>query len=245
MTTSADPKHSPATEGPQDKNSPAVTLKANLAPLTTLSFASASLEDIGASLAARKADAPALFNNLPCVIDLSGLDPAVTPLAELHGLCRDNGLLPIAVRNVGEHWQEQVAALGLADLGKGNTRRGGSKASAPEPETPPSRAIKVHTGNIRSGQQFYFDGDLVIQGMVSAGAEVLATGDIHVYGALRGRVLAGIKGDETAIVGCQQFDGELVAIAGHYRLFDSDNPYRDQALLIRLDDGSLNISTLS
>lgn len=239
MVTHAD--HQNASPG---KDSQAVVLKASLAPLTTLSFASASLEDIGASLAVRKADAPALFNNLPCVIDLTGLDPQGIPLSALYDLCRANGLLPIAVRNVGASWQEQVTALGLADLGKGNSRRGGEKAAAPQPEMPPSRALKVHTGNIRSGQQLYFDGDLVIQGMVSAGAEVLATGDIHVYGALRGRVLAGIKGDDTAIVGCQQFDGELVAIAGHYRLFDSDNPYRDQALLIRLDEGALNISTL-
>lgn len=225
--------------------SPVVTLKASLTPLTTLSFANSSLADIGASLASRKADAPALFNNLPCVIDLTGLDVAAVPLAALHQLCRDNGLLPIAVRNVSDSWQSQIAALGLADLGKGNSRRGGDKAAVPEPEAVPTRAIKVHTGNIRSGQQLHFDGDLVIQGMVSAGAEVLATGDVHVYGALRGRVLAGIKGDETAIVGCQQFDGELVAIAGHYRLFDSDNEYRDQGLLIRLDEGTLNISTLS
>jgi len=245
MSTSAESQSAQNQDNLANKEGPAVTLKASLAPLTTLSFATDSLAAIGASLAARKTDAPALFNNLPCVIDLTGLDPAVTSLADLHSLCRDNGLLPIAVRNVSAEWQDQLAALGLADLGKGNTRRGGSKAPAPEPEMPPSRAIKVHTGNIRSGQQFYFDGDLVIQGMVSAGAEVLATGDIHVYGALRGRVLAGIKGDETAIVGCQQFDGELVAIAGHYRLFDSDNPYQGQALLIRLDEGTLNISTLS
>ncbi len=223
---------------------PAVTLKASMAPLTTLSFTTTVLDEIGASLASRRADAPALFNQLPCVIDLAGLDPVVAPLSALCGLCRDNGLLPIAVRNNAESWREQVETLGLADLGKGNARRGaGSRRE--QPEAPPTRAIRVHAGNVRSGQQLRFDGDLVIQGMVSAGAEVLATGDVHVYGALRGRVLAGIKGDETAIVGCHQFDGELVAIAGHYRLFDSDNPYREQALLIRLEGDSLNITTLS
>lgn len=228
-----------------------LTLRAALVPLTTLSFDNLDLPAIRAILAQKQADAPALFNNLPCVIDLAGLDPGLIPLADLHALCLDCGLLPIAVRNVSEPWAGQLAPLRLADLGKGNQRRvatpepAAGDAAPVAPEAAPSRALRVHTGNVRSGQQLHFDGDLVIQGMVSPGAEVLATGDIHVYGALRGRVLAGIKGDESAVIGCQQFDGELVAIAGHYRIFDTDHPHRDQGVVIRLDDGSLNISTLS
>lgn len=278
-----------------------LTLKAALVPLTTLSFDNTDLDGIRTILAQKQADAPALFNNLPCVLDLSGLDAALIPLADLYGLCLECGLLPIAVRNVTADWSPQLAPLRLADLGKGNTRRtiaapdaeapaadgsvgdaspGGvslgaaSSGEAPsgdassgdvsaaetslgegaadtpvavevQPAAPLMRALKVHTGNIRSGQQMYFDGDLVIQGTVSPGAEVLATGDIHIYGVLRGRVLAGIKGDESAIVGCHHFDGELIAIAGHYRLFDNDHPHQGQSVVIRLDDGSLNISTLS
>ena len=234
-----------------------LTLRAALVPLTTLSFGNLDLAAIRAILAQKQADAPALFNNLPCVIDLAGLDPAVMALADLHALCLDCGLLPIAVRNVSEPWAPQLGPLRLADLGKGNNRRavaaepqagegGQAVAAAPAvPDAAPTRALRVHTGNVRSGQQLHFDGDLVIQGMVSPGAEVLATGDVHVYGVLRGRVLAGVKGDETAVIGCQQFDGELVAIAGHYRTFDTDHPHRDQGVVIRLDDGSLNISTLS
>lgn len=249
-----------------------LTLKAALVPLTTLSFDNTDLDGIRAILAQKQADAPALFNNLPCVLDLSGLDASRIPLADLYGLCLECGLLPIAVRNVTPEWSPQLAPLRLADLGKGNVRRtvAGPEAAAPAadapagdsagntvdaaaaiataeapPAAPLMRAIKVHTGNIRSGQQMYFDGDLVIQGTVSPGAEVLATGDIHIYGVLRGRVLAGIKGDESAIVGCHHFDGELIAIAGHYRLFDNDHPHQGQSVVIRLDDGSLNISTLS
>ncbi len=174
-------------------------------------------------------------------------------LDALYQSCREFGLLPIGVRNVAAHWDEQLARLGLADLGKNAGRRQGTGADqttdasgtpSADPDPPAPRALKVHVGNIRSGQQLYFDGDLVVQGMVNPGAEILATGDIHVYGALRGRVLAGVKGDQSALIGCQQFDVELVAIAGEYRLFEDEHPYENQAVLIRLDDGTLNINSV-
>ena len=80
--------------------------------------------------------------------------------------------------------------------------------------------------------------------MVSAGAEVLATGDIHIYGTLRGRALAGVKGDESAIIACQQFDPELVAIAGQYRLFEEQQEQRQQPVAVSLQDGTLNITSV-
>ena len=102
----------------------------------------------------------------------------------------------------------------------------------------------MHVGNVRSGQQLYFDGDLIVQGTVNPGAEVLATGDIHVYGTLRGRVLAGIKGDESAVIACVQFDGELIAIAGQYRLFEEEHPHQNQSVVIRLVDDNLQFSAM-
>lgn len=249
-----------------------LSLKAALIPLTTLNFTGLSLDEIRAELRRKQSEAPALFRNLPCVLDLTGLAPETTPLGELHAACVESGLQPIAVRNAGEAWTSQLENLQLADLGTRNPRRvespapasttpesagesgqaspdlpegslpEGTGATPPEPALPP-RAIRVHKGNIRSGQQFHFDGDLVIQGTVNPGAEVLATGDIHVYGALRGKVLAGIKGDESAVIGCQQFDPELVAIAGHYRLFEEEHPEHNQSVVIRLEGDALNITS--
>lgn len=260
-----------------------LSLKAALIPITTLNFSGLSLDDIRAQLQKKQSEAPALFNNLPCVLDLAGMAADAIPLDQLHGVCVENGLQPIAVRNAGETWAAQIATLQLADLGTRNPRRGegssrdegsphgedslhgeGSASEAgqdekngsastpaedaastglPAPDVFPPRAIRVHKGNIRSGQQFHFDGDLVIQGTVNPGAEVLATGDIHVYGAMRGKVLAGIKGDESAVIGCQQFDPELVAIAGHYRLFEEEHPEHNQSVVIRLVDDTLNITS--
>lgn len=240
-----------------------LSLKAALIPLTTLNFAGLTLDEVRAELGKKQSEAPALFRNLPCVLDLAGLEAGTMPLADLHATCVNCGLQPIAVRNAGETWAAQLEALQLADLGTRNPRRvetppeqpaatddgnasaatvSSRQAEAAEPALP-VRAIRVHKGNIRSGQQFHFDGDLVIQGTVNPGAEVLATGDIHVYGAMRGKVLAGIKGDESAVIGCQQFDPELVAIAGHYRLFEEEHPEHNQAVVIRLLEDTLNITS--
>lgn len=221
-----------------------LTLKATLAPLTTLSVAGLDLEQVREALGRKQAEAPALFNRLPCVLDLAGFDGDVMTLEQLHQVCVDCGLLPIAAQNVLPQWQEPLAALRLADLGRGGGRR--SETAAETPERPPApRALKVHTGNIRSGQQFHFDGDLIIQGTINPGAEVLATGDIHVYGPVRGRVLAGIKGDGSAVVACQQFDPELLAIAGQYRTFEEAHPHCNQPVVARLDGDSLNLTSIS
>lgn len=227
----------------------AVSLKAGLVPLTTLHFSSNNVADIRAELEKKQAEAPALFRHLPCVLDLSTLDHQQLALADLQQICRDCGLLPVAVRNAGNDWQTQAEALHLADLGKGTSRAAARQQDTPAKDsgndTPaPARAVKIHTGNIRSGQQLYNDGDLIIFGMVSAGAEVLATGDIHIYGTLRGRALAGVKGDESAIIACQQFDPELVAIAGQYRLFEEQQEQRQQPVAVSLQDGTLNITSV-
>lgn len=83
------------------------------------------------------------------------------------------------------------------------------------------RAAKIVRQTIRSGQQVYAPGgDLVIIGSVSTGAEILADGDIHVYGTLRGRALAGVRGNQNASIFCHCLQGELISIAGIYLLSD-------------------------
>jgi septum site-determining protein MinC len=79
----------------------------------------------------------------------------------------------------------------------------------------------LHDKPVRSGQQVYARGrDLVLTALVGNGAEVIADGSIHVYGALRGRALAGAQGDEGARIFCREFHAELVSIAGQYRVFE-------------------------
>lgn len=211
-------------------------LKAGSVSLTTLQMQSNDLDVLEATLAQKHSEAPSLLRNLPCALDLAGFTPEDLNLPALLSLCRRYGLLPIAVRNADLIWQPGLEALKLADLGANRTKTRTTTAN-------PKR-IKVHQGNVRSGQQLFQDGDLIIFGTVSAGAEVLATGDVHIYGTLRGRVLAGVKGDENAVISCQQFDAELVAIAGQYRVLE-EKPVSSHPCVVRLMDGNLNIQSIS
>lgn len=94
-------------------------------------------------------------------------------------------------------------------------------SSTPSPETSAAQRApaKIIRHAVRSGQQVYAPrGDLIVIGSVSAGAEILADGNIHVYGSLRGRALAGVKGDTEAHIFCQKLEAELLSIAGHYKM---------------------------
>ncbi|WP_334020031.1 septum site-determining protein MinC [Alteromonas sp. S015] len=84
------------------------------------------------------------------------------------------------------------------------------------------KPAKVINRPVRSGQQVYAEGsDLVVTASVSEGAELLADGNIHVYGTLRGRALAGVKGNTGARVFCQSLDAELISIAGQFIMHET------------------------
>ncbi len=98
---------------------------------------------------------------------------------------------------------------------------------------------------VRSGQRIYSRGDLTIIGAVSAGAEVIADGNIHIYGALRGRAIAGAQGDESARIFCQKLDAELISIAGNYKPNeDIDEQYRNRNVQISLEGEKICFLTL-
>jgi septum site-determining protein MinC len=109
----------------------------------------------------------------------------------------------------------------------------------------PSRS-KVIVNPVRSGQQVYAKGgDLIVLAAVSAGAEILADGNIHVYGTLRGRALAGVQGDTSARIFCNGLQAELISIAGHYKLQDSiDAPSHTLPVQVYLENDLLSITLL-
>jgi septum site-determining protein MinC len=125
----------------------------------------------------------------------------------------------------------------------------------PEPEPAPQIAAQseaaaviglVHDKPVRSGQQVYARGrDLVLTKLVANGAEVIADGSIHVYGALRGRALAGAQGDASARIYCHEFHAELVSIAGQYRVFETmPSELRGQRVQAWLDGDKLMVQKL-
>ncbi len=116
--------------------------------------------------------------------------------------------------------------------------------AAPVAATEPGMVL---TAPIRSGQQIYAEQrDLTILNTVGAGAEVIADGSIHVYGALRGRALAGARDNDKARIFCREFHAELVAIAGHYKVMeDLPAELRGKAVQIWLDNEQIHIAALA
>jgi septum site-determining protein MinC len=106
---------------------------------------------------------------------------------------------------------------------------------------------KVYTGRVRSGQQIYAkEGDLVINGDVGAGAEVIADGNIHIYGALRGKALAGAMGNKKTSIFCQLLSPELVSVAGIYKLSDDlSEDFAGKSCIVSLQDEQIVLANLS
>lgn len=214
-------------------------IKGGRISVTTLELTHYEFSGFNDQLAQAVAAAPQLFEQMPIVFGLEQLPAdAFVDFIEIAQICQFHGLTPVAIRGGSQELQTAASVAGLACLPAQNRRAGKTTAAAPEPaadiEPPqpvaappahaeekagPVRASRVITSPIRSGQQVYAQGgDLIVMASVSAGAEILADGNIHVYGPLRGRALAGIQGDVEARIFCQSLEAELVSIAGHYRI---------------------------
>ena len=131
-----------------------------------------------------------------------------------------------------------------APAGPPGTEAAPPKAAAPAPHG--GQPGMIQTAPVRSGQQIYADNrDLTVLTSVGAGAEVLADGSVHIYGALRGRALAGAQGNEKARIFCREFHAELVAVAGHYKVLEEiPKELRGKAVQIWLENEQLNIAAL-
>ena len=144
---------------------------------------------------------------------------------------------------------EAQAEKPAADADPLPARAASSTTSAPSPTAaaPHSSSALVVTRPLRSGQRVYArHTDLVVIGMVSQGAEVIADGNVHVYGPLRGKAMAGARGDTSARIFTTHLDAELLAVAGVYRVVEDklDGTLQNQPALVRLDGDTLRIEAL-
>ena len=201
-------------------------------PLVALLLKSADLAALAREMTLRFGDIPDFFDQDALVIDLSPLQDngaADIDFPALLGLLGSYRLVPIAVKGGNP---AQMAAARQAGLVPGNdthllTPRPAA-ASAEQPQEPlpvhaPPLGALVIDKPLRSGQQIYARGrDLVVLAMVNAGAEVIADGHIHVYAPLRGRAIAGARGNTEARIFALALEAELLSIAGIYRT--SENP---------------------
>lgn len=196
------------------------------------------------------AQAPHFFTNAPFVLDLNHA-PGIDAAFDFAGLMRElrkRRVNLIGVQN-GTIAQNRVAvAAGLIALQGGcDIPPDGKPGSLPaaEPAEPPAGTLLV-TAPVRSGQRVFAEmGDLVVTGSVGSGAELIARGNIHVYGPMRGRALAGVNGDAAARIFCQCLEAELIAIGGLYRTSDEIDPsWRKRRVQAFLRDGALCIEPL-
>ena len=138
------------------------------------------------------------------------------------------------------------AAVGTADTA---TTSGATLAASKtsNTDTPSAAPTMVVRGPLRSGQRVYArQSDLIVMGVVSRGAEVIADGNIHVYGPLRGKAMAGARGDTAARIFTTALDAELVAVAGIYRVIDSKLPaeLHQRPAVIQLQKDALHLTPL-
>ncbi|QID17783.1 septum site-determining protein MinC [Nitrogeniibacter mangrovi] len=182
---------------------------------------------------------PDFFNLEAAILDFSALDaaPESVDWASLTSLLRRYRLQPVAVSHIPDAWIESARRIGLAVLDEEALRAPPSapaepvvaEAAPPAPAAVPAPAPAGKTlvveRPLRSGQQAYAQGgDLILLGGVSHGAEVIADGNIHCYGPLRGRAIAGAQGDADARILSTDFGPELIAIAGIFRTFEKGIP---------------------
>jgi len=199
--------------------------------------------------------APEFFKNSPLVFDLQELNKnnLDIDIKELTGIIRKLGLLPIGIRSGTTQQSQQALELGIPVHSGHSTTAPSSETQKqhqpePEPEIEPQvivAASTLITHPVRSGQRIYAHGDLVILAQVSAGAEILAEGNIHVYGSLRGRALAGVQGNTEARIFCSDLQAELISIAGNYKISeDLNGTILNQPVQIYLQNHALVIKDI-
>ena len=234
----------------------AFELKDTSLPLVTVVLHQADAAVLADELQQRLGDTPNFFDNDPVVIDLAPLREQAQPLAfaELVLALQRHRMRPALVAGGSEQQMADALAAGLP----------AAPAAVPAPrprtveverevirevvrEVPVAVPTLIVDKPLRSGQQAYAKGgDLIVHAAVNAGAEVLADGNIHVYGPLRGKAIAGSRGNTEARIFTTCLEPELIAIAGVYRTTEMPLP-KDVAgkpAMVRLIDGVLVMTPL-
>lgn len=228
----------------------AFELKGRMATLTVLRLLSPDCEALSRQLDVKMAQAPGMLRGLPVVLELSAVaDAEPWQLSEWVATIREHDLVPVGVSCASEALETEARVCGIGVfpelIGAPAERSSGQpgRKQATDAQITPGRIVDQP---VRSGQQVYArGGDLIVTTTVSPGAEVLADGNIHVYGTLRGRALAGVQGDHDARIFCRRLHAELVSIAGQYQLSEHmDSVDRQGPVQVYLKDDALCVAPL-
>jgi septum site-determining protein MinC len=182
-------------------------------------------------LTGRIAGAPQFFRRTGVCLDLGALDgaPDAAELRSVIDAIRRAGMLVIGLSGDAAEMEAVSNGLNLPVLSGFRAPRQPVPDVQPAPPAAASTepadstlATLIQHQTVRSGQRIYArNRDLVVTAGVGAGAEVMADGCLHIYGSLRGRAMAGARGQLTARMFCQEFHAELVSIAGVFRVFET------------------------
>lgn len=219
----------------------AFNLKGNLFTSILIEVLDAKLETFLQLLDAKIASAPAFFLNSPVILDFSKAQLDQDELMIFKQQVVSCGLVPIGIRGITDTFQ--LAQLGLplmpesmiksTSLESTVSSRGDRESIEDKPKSEQSQPVSQKTETrffnktqyvetpVRSGQQIFAqEANLVVLANINEGAEIIADGDIHIYGALRGRALAGVRGNTSARIFCSSLEAELVSVAGVFKLAD-------------------------
>lgn len=220
------------------------------------------LPEIKKELQQKISQAPDFFKYSPLVIDLHRLTEQnlTFDLQTFIQTLRELNFLPIGIQGGTKKQHKTALEMGIPMLSvrlsnevkhKEKTVESPAKQEEDEEQLPDTVIevsvieSKLVTYPVRSGQRIYSKGDLIVLAQVSAGAELLAEGNIHVYASLRGRALAGVQGNTESRIFCTELQAELISIAGNYRIRDEQNDYTgNKPVQIYLQDKSLIIKEL-
>jgi septum site-determining protein MinC len=228
-------------------------LKGRSFTLSSLQLIDDDIQQATAYLAEKVQQAPGFFRAAPLVIDVTNAGERID-FVTLKESIKNIGMVPVGISGCNsQKLQQQALQAGLAILNAGPQIELPSVPSTEptvdttiESQTMPQPTRTIYTP-VRSGQQIYAPNcDLVIVNNVSAGAEIIADGSIHIYGTLRGRAIAGASGEKSAQIFCQNLQPELISIAGNYWLSDKiTEEYWGKNVVISLSEHQLTIDHLT
>ncbi len=195
-------------------------------------------------------NSPGFFTDRPVVLDLNTVKLGQPGIRHLLGQLAERNIRIVGLEGADAS-QLDPSLPPLLTSGRPAERPNATEAAAPKKAAPAPAAPDEPTSlliecPVRSGQAVYFpNGDVTVLGSVASGSEIVAGGSIHVYGTLRGRAMAGTKGDGRARIFCRKNEAELLAINGYYRTAeDWDDAIRSHAIQSWLENGVLKVAPL-
>ena len=209
-----------------------------------------------AALDAQIARAPSFFDARPVILDLTALPREQPDVGGLMQSLAERGIRIIGTEGAHPSWQGVAkwgGPIGVGTKGQGRPVEVPDESAAPAATAPSATGASAHESAsllldhpVRSGQAIIHEaGDVTVVGSVASGAEIVAGGSIHIYGALRGRAIAGLSGNKHARIFCRRLHAELLAIDGVYKTADDmDQALHGKGVQVWLNGDAMQIAAM-